>query len=61
MAAKGGPDTGLGPVRLDLPRHVVVWAPRVLSGVDLTPRGAVSGEGIDASGHFLGVSVFALT
>jgi hypothetical protein len=61
VAAEGGPDAGLGPVRLDLPRHVVIWAPRVLSGVDLTPRSAASGEGIGASGRFLGVSVFALT
>jgi hypothetical protein len=61
VAVEGGSDAGLGLVRLDLPRHVVIWAPRVLSGVDLTPRGAASREGIDASGRFLGVSMFALT
>jgi hypothetical protein len=61
VVAEGGPDAGLGPVRLDLPHHVVVWVPRVLSGVDLTPCGIASGEGIGASSRFLSVSVFALT
>jgi hypothetical protein len=61
MAVEGGPNAGLRPVRLDLLCQVTVWAPRVLSRVNLTPHGDVSEKGTGASGHFLSVSTFVLT